>query len=130
MARYSGKNLKVKVGTVFLDGVESMDIDETVGDTDLTAAGDVWETHEALQKAWTGSITLKDDRAVAANQTLRAGDSIDIEGYGEGDAVGKSYVSGSATVTSNGISVSYNGTAARKYALKGNGVLTEAVVSV
>ena len=126
--RYSGKNVKVKVGAVFLDGVLSMDIDETVSESDTTAAGETWETHVTHQMAWTGSITLHDDRAAAANQTLRAGDSLAIEGYGEGDASGKTYVSGTATVTSNGLSVSHNGTAARKYALKGNGALSEATV--
>ena len=128
MARYSGKNLKVKVGSVFLGGVLAMDVDEMVSESDSTAAGEAWESHVTHQMSWTGAITMHADHAAGANQTLRAGDSIAFEGYGEADASGKTYMSGTATVTSKGLSVSHNGTAGLKYALKGNGVLTEAVV--
>ena len=127
MARHTGKNGKAKFGANFFTAVVDWSIDEKVGAEDLTAMGDTWETHEATQKSWTGSITVRRDPTDTA-QSARAGDSVAVELYSEGDAATKKYFSGTATLESHGVEVSYNGAVARKYALKGNGPLTEATV--
>lgn len=128
MARHTGKNGKVKNGTSVIDGLVSFDITEKVGTQDLSAAGDPWRSHDTTIKEWSGSITLRLDHAAAANQILRAGDSIGFEGYTEGDAAGKTYLSGTATVTDHGVEVSFEGEVARKYSIMGNGALDVAVV--
>lgn len=129
MARHSGKNAVVKNGTDVIDGLVSFDVEEGVGDVDLTAAGDGWEDHDTTQKNWSLSFQLRLDHEAAANQTLRAGDQIDFEGYTESDATGKTYLSGTATVLSHKLSTSHDGEASREYSCKGKAALNISVVS-
>jgi hypothetical protein len=129
MARHSGKNLKVEVNGDFIDGCDGFNFEETAGTTSTTSAGDSWGDHDGTHNTWSGTITMKADHDAAANQTLRAGDVITFAGYTEGDAVGKSYVSGSATVTGNSGSASYDSTVTREYTLEGKGALDVAVVA-
>lgn len=124
MGRYSGKNLLVKNGTDTLDGVRGFDIEESVGDVDLTAGGDAWQDHDTGIPGWTGTITMLRDDDAAANQSLRAGDQITFEGYGEGSGTGKVYLSGTASVLSHKAGVPYDGEATREYSIKGKGALS------
>lgn len=128
MARHSGKGGIVKHGANVFDGVTNWSIEETEGEADLTAAGDTWETSEGTFKAWTGSVDLKLDHAVAANQSLRVGDVVAFEFYSEGDASGKAYFSGSGRVTSHTATAPMSDAVTRSYSLKGVGELTVATV--
>lgn len=129
MARHTLKNMIAKHGANTLDGARQMDIEETVSDTDLTAAGDTWQDHETGIPGWTGTLSMLLDHDGAANQSLRAGDVITFSGYTEGDAAGKTFMSGSASVLSHKLGGSYNGEATREYSLKGKGALSISVVS-
>lgn len=129
MARHSGKNLMVEVGANLIDGCDGFDFEETSGTTDITSGGDGWTDHDTTQKSWTGTITMKADHDVSANQTLRAGDVISVSGYTEGNASGKSYISGSATVGTNKVGASFDGTVTREYSLTGKGALAVNVVA-
>lgn len=129
MARHSGKNLKVSVNNNFIDGCEGFDFEETSATTDLTAAGDAWTDHDPTQKSFSGTISMKADHEAAANQTFRAGDLVTFGGYTEGDATGKSYVSGSATVVNSKLGASFDGTVTREYSLTGKGALSVGTVS-
>lgn len=129
MARHSGKNLKVLHGVNEIDGCDGFDIEETHGTTDLTSAGEAWKSHETVQGEWSGTITMKADHAAAANQSLRSGDSIDISGYTEGDGSGKSYLSGTCTITSHKVAAAFDGTVTREYSVMGNGALSVDVVA-
>lgn len=129
MARHIMKAAIVKNGSSELDGLRSFEVEETVGDTDLTAAGDAWQDHATGIPGWTASMTLLLDHEAGANQTLRAGDVITFSGYTEGDATGKVYWSGSASVLSHKLGGSYDGEATRDYSLKGKGALSSAAVS-
>lgn len=129
MARHSGKNLKVISGGDTIDGTVGFDFEETSGDADLTASGDAWDTHESTRLSWSGTINMKADHAAVANQTLRAGDSIDVGGYTEGDGVGKTYLSGTCTIMSHKVGATFDGEATREYSIKGNGPLAIEVVA-
>lgn len=129
MARHILKNMVVKHGANVLDGVRSMEIEESVGDVDLTAAGDSWQDHDTGIPGWTASLSMLLDHAVGANQSLRAGDVITFEGYSEGDASGKTYWSGSASVLSHKLGGSHDGEGTRDYSLKGKGALSSAAVA-
>ena len=129
MARHSGKNLKVSVGGNFIDGCRSFNFDESAANADLTAAGDGWEDHDPTQNSWSGTIDMVLDHDAAANQTLRAGDVIAVAGYTEGDASGKTYLNGTASVESHSPGASYNGEATRQYSLKGKGALSITTVA-
>ena len=126
MARHSGKNGIVKFGGTAVGSLVSWDIEETSGEVDLTAAGDTWETHDTTYKSWSGSVTVRLDHEAAGNQTPRAGDTVAFNGYTEGDAVGKKYFSGNATVVSHTADSPHDGPVMRTYRLKGNGALTVA----
>jgi len=129
MARHIMKNMVVMHGANELDGVRSMEVEETVSDVDLTAAGDTWADHATGIPEWSGSISMLLDHETSANQSLRAGDVITFEGYTEGDATGKKYFSGSASILSHKGGGSYDAEATRDYSIKGKGALTIATVS-
>lgn len=129
MARHILKNMVVKHGANVLAGVRSMEIEETVTDVDLTAAGDTWQDHDTGIPGWTGSMSMLLDHDVAANQTLRVGDVITFEGYTEGDATGKVYWHGEASVLSHKLGGGYEGEATRDYSIKGKGALASAAVA-
>ncbi|UWQ59965.1 hypothetical protein K3722_07495 [Leisingera caerulea] len=128
MARHTLKNAVAKLGSNVLDGLRQIDIEETVGDVDLTAAGDAWQDHDTGIPGWTASISFLLDHEAAANQSLRAGDVVAFEGYTEGDGSGKTYYSGTASVLSHKLGGSYDGEATREYSCKGKGALNTAVV--
>ncbi|MEC7763384.1 MAG: hypothetical protein VX874_15890 [Pseudomonadota bacterium] len=127
MARHTGKNGTVKVDDTDIDGLVSFDITEEIGVEDITAARDTWEDHDTTLKKWSGSITMRLDH-VGDGQDLRAGDQIAFQGYTEGDATGKTYLSGTATVTSHGVNHEYKSPVERTYAITGKGALSVATV--
>lgn len=130
MARFTLKVMEAELGGTALDGIRSMSIEETVAVVDLTAAGDSWKTHDTDIPEWSGSIELLSDNEAGAGQTLRAGDSVTFEGYAEGNASGKTYYSGTVSITTHSPQGgSYNGEATTTYAFTGNGALSKAVVS-
>lgn len=129
MARHSGKNGIVKNGGTVIDGMTNFEVDETVGETDLTAAGDSWKTHDTNIPEWSLSITLKLDHAVAAGQALRAGQVIAFEGYTEGDAAGRTYYSGNATILGHKVGSPFEGEVTREFTCKGQGPLAVAEVA-
>lgn len=129
MARHILKNAVVKNGSDVIDGLRSFEIEETVAETDLTAAGDTWQDHDTGIPGWTASMTVLLDHDAAANQGLRAGTVITFAGYTEGDANGKTYYSGSASVLTHKHGGSYDGEGTREFSLKGKGALGVAVVS-
>lgn len=128
MARHSGRNGKVKIGANFLPDVVSWDIAEKADTVKTTAMGEEWDSHLATQKNWSGSLTLRANHAAGSYQTARAGDTVALELYSEGDATGQTFYTGSAILTDNGIDVPYDNEVARKYSFIGSGALTVDVV--
>jgi len=129
MARHTLKNAVAKLGGSVIDGLRQIDIEETVSDTDLTAAGDSWQDHDTGIPGWTASLTFLLDHEAAANQTLRAGDQVAFEGYTEGDASGKKYFAGTVSILSHKGGGSYDGEATREYSAKGKGALSISTVT-
>ncbi|UWQ77608.1 hypothetical protein K3725_09760 [Leisingera sp. S132] len=129
MARHTLKNAVTKLGGNVIDGLRQVDIEETVGDVDLTAAGDTWQDHDTTIPGWTASLSYLADHAAGANQTLRAGDVVTFEGYTEGDGSGKTYYSGTVSILSQKVGGSHDGEATREYSAKGKGALNIAAVA-
>lgn len=127
MGKHSGKNLKVSVGAVFIAGCINFSFSEKIGTVELTSADDTAKDHDSLHSEWDGKIAMRLDHT-GTGQTLRAGDVIDVKGYTEGDASGKTYVAGTALVTEHSMDVSYDGVAGREYSLLGKGPLQLAPV--
>ncbi|MBS8228407.1 phage tail tube protein [Vannielia litorea] len=129
MARHSGKNLKVKLDSNFIDGCRDWEITETSETVDLTAAGDAWNSHEATQKSWNGSFNCLRDDEDTGQAALAVGDSVTIEAYSEGDTTGKEYFTGTCTITEIGAATGYSSEATRKVSFMGNGALSSATVA-
>lgn len=123
MARHTGKDGLVKFGVNTVAALDSFDVEEQIGEQDLTAAGDTWRSHGTTYKEWSGTVTLKADWA-GTGQTARAGDEVAFEGYTEGDGSGKVYLSGTATITGHSVSSPHDGAVTRTYTLKGTGELS------
>lgn len=124
MARHSGKNGIVRHGANTFGGVTNWSIDESFGTADTTSAGDTSATHVTTHGSWTASVELNADDAAAANQTLRAGDSVTLQLYSEGDAVDMRFWEGVATVVSNGQATPFSDTVKRTLEFQGNGALS------
>ncbi|MEL7090256.1 MAG: hypothetical protein AAFN94_00840 [Pseudomonadota bacterium] len=128
MARHSGKNGIAKLSGTVVVGVTAWDIEETAEVADTTGFGDAWNTHVPLQNSWSGSMTFNADDA-EASQAIRAGDTIPVELYSDGDASGKTYYSGNVTVTSVGRDVALTTTVTKSVQFTGNGALDIATVA-
>jgi hypothetical protein len=128
MARHSGKNGVVKLGGDAVVALTGWDIEESVSTTETTACGDTSKQHDSLIPGWSGSIKMNADHG-ADGHNLRAGASLAFEGYTEGDASGKTYYSGTITLTSSGVDSPYDGTVTTSYSFEGNGDLDIATVS-
>lgn len=128
MARHNGNNGTVTLGGSAVIALTGWDIDETAGTTDTTACGDTSKNHLSDLPEWKGSVKMNADHG-ATGQTLRAGDSVAFEGYSEGDAVGKTFYSGTITITSAGLDTALGSTVTRSYSFEGNGDLSIEVVS-
>ncbi|MVO14810.1 hypothetical protein [Parasedimentitalea huanghaiensis] len=129
MARHTLKNSVAKLDGSVIDGLRQIDIEETVGDVDLTAAGDSWQDHDTTVPGWTASLSFLLDHMAGANQSLRAGDVVTFEGYTEGDGSGKTYYSGTVSILSMKLGGSHDGEATREYSGKGKGALSIAAVA-
>jgi len=129
MGRHILKDGIVKNGNDVLDGVRQVEITETVAETDTSAMGDGWMSHTTGLRGWEGSISMLLDHDAAANQTLRAGDTITFEMYSEGDASGMTFYSGAATVLEHKVGGGHDTEGTREYSIKGQGPLSIATVA-
>lgn len=128
MARHTGKNGTVTLGSDSVVALTGFDIEETVGESDFTAAGDSWRTHGITFKEWSGTINMNADWD-AAGQSLRAGDEVTFEGYTEGNSSGRTYLSGTCTITSHSVDSPFDGNVTRSYSIKGQGELSVETVA-
>lgn len=125
MARHSGKISKCKFGSNFIDGLRSIEFEQSMGTVDITACGDTGETHATTFESWTGTAEGLLDHEDTAQGAVGIGDELTMEFYTEGDGTGKVYYSGTATIESikraNG---GHSGEATFSYGLKGQGALS------
>lgn len=130
MAKHHGKNGKIKVSTNQVAEVTAWTITETVGVSDTTAMGDAAQTHLTDIPGWTAQVTAHFDPADTNGQNaLTIGASVTIGVYSDGDASGKTYFTGTASVTNIGRSGALTGAVAFTADLTGNGALSRQVVS-
>jgi len=128
MARHTGKNGTVTLASNAVVALTGFDIEETVDVTDFTAAGDTWRTHGTTYKGWSGTINMLADWG-ATGQDLRVGDEVAFDGYTEGNASGKTYLSGTCTITSHSVDSPFDGNVTRTYSIQGQGELTVETVA-
>ena len=128
MAVHSGKNGKVKVGANTVLKTRRWSIRETVSTDDTTAQGDTSQNHVVGIPGWSGSIDVLHDPADTTGQeALTIGASVTLGLYSDGDATGKKYYSGTATITDISVDAPM-GAVTRSLTILGNGDIDKEVV--
>jgi len=130
MAAHHGKNGKIKLTSNAVGEVTKFAVSETVETADSTAMGDTAKTHIAGIPGWSGSCSARFDPADTNGQVaLTIGSSVSIGFYTDGDATGKKYLSGTATVTKRDIEADMGDIVNISMELLGNGALTVSTVA-
>lgn len=130
MAVHHGKNGKVKLGSNAVAAVQKFSVNQNVEAADTTVMGDTWQTHLPGIPGWSGSVECLYDPADTNGQVaLEIGDSVTLGLYTDGDAVGKKYLTGTATVTSIPIETDMKGAVKVSFNFQGNGALTSSTVA-
>lgn len=130
MPVHHGKNGKVKLTTNAIAEVTKFSIAETIADSDTTSMGDTAQTHLVGIPGWTAKVEGNYDPADTNGQVaLTIGASVTVGLYTDGDASGKKYFSGTASVTALNTDASMTDRVTFSADLKGNGALTKATVA-
>jgi len=130
MAVHHGKNGKVKLTTNVVAEVTKFSVNETVGDSDTTSMGDTAQTHLTGIPGWTAKVEGNYDPADTNGQVaLTIGASVTVGLYTDGDATGKKYLTGTASVVAINREATYTERVTFSVDLKGNGALTSSTVA-
>jgi hypothetical protein len=125
MATVDGNDGVVKVGSNTVAEVTDFSITETVQTKDDTAMGDPWMTKKPGFKSWSGSLTCHwDDTDTTGQGAMTAGSEVTLNLYPEGDTTGDYQLTGSAIITSVGVTNNKDGIVSRSFSFEGNGALT------
>lgn len=129
MAKHHGKNGLVKIGANAVAEVTRWTIQETADTSDTTAMRQSWQTHLTNIPAWSGTVEGWYDPADTNGQVaLVIGGSVTIGLYSDGDAAGKQYFSGTASITQRSVEGAVNGTVSFSINITGNGALATETV--
>lgn len=130
MAKSHGKNGKVKLSTNVVAETTKWSLNETVDFADSTAQGDAAMTHLTGIPGWSGSIEALYDPADTNGQAaLTIGASVSVELYHDGDAAGKTYRSGTASVTGIQLDSAMGDVNKIVFTIQGNGPLASGTVA-
>jgi hypothetical protein len=129
MAVHHGKNGKVKIGSDAVANITKWSINESVEVADTTGMGDAAQTHVAGIPGWSGSMEGNYNPVDTGQEAIDIGASISVGLYSDGDATGKRYFTGTATITS--IATDGDMKSAVKFTanFQGNGALGKQIVS-
>jgi len=130
MATHTGNEGTIKVGANAVAEVRSYSIEETGDTVEDTAMGDTYRSHKPSLKSWTASADVYVDQSDTNGQgALTVGAEVTLNVYYEGETTGDAYLTGSAIVTSNNLSASFDGMLEGSISFQGNGVLTHTTVA-
>lgn len=129
MAVHHGKNGKIKLTTNAVAEVTKFSVSESVGDSDTTSMGDTAMTHLTGIPGWTAKVEGNYDPADTLGQVaLTIGASVTVGLYTDGDASGKKYMTGTASIVNASTDASFTERVTFSIDLKGNGALTRSTV--
>lgn len=129
MSVHHGKNGKAKIGSSLIVETTKWSLEETVDSADTTAQGDAARKHLTGIPGWSGSIDGNYDPSDATGQeALTIGASVVLGLYSDGDAAGKVYRTGTASITGITREVPVGGQVTVSFSFQGNGALTRSVV--
>ena len=129
MAIHTGSEGLIKIGADTLGELRSYSL-ETTGDTiEDTSMGDSARTYKSGLTAWSGTASLYFDEADTAQVALTVGSSITIKVYFEGASSGDKFYEGTAIVTGQSVSASFDGLVESEISFTGTGALALSTVS-
>jgi predicted secreted protein len=129
MATHTGSEGLIKIGADTLGELRSYSL-ETTGDTiEDTSMGDSARTYKSGLTAWSGTASLYFDEADTAQTALTVGSSITIKVYFEGASSGDKFYEGTAIVTGQSVSASFDGLVESEISFTGTGALALSTVS-
>lgn len=126
MAKHTGVDGVVKVGTNTVAEVRDWSVNETADTIEDTTMNDTSKTFQAGLKSWNGSLNaFWDETDTTGQEALTVGSSATLNLYPEGATTGDIYYYGTAIVTSVGIANPTNGMVTRSIGFQGSGALTK-----
>ena len=124
-ATFDGNDGVIRVGSNVIAEVTEFSVNETAETKDDSAMGDTSRSRKSGMKDWLGSITCHwDDTDALGQEAMTVGAEVSLELYAEGTATGEDKKSGSAIITSVGVTNNKDGITQRSFSFEGNGALT------
>lgn len=119
----------LKIGANTVVEIKEWEFTEEVDTADSSSQGKDWETHTTGIKRWSGSATAWFDPFDTTGQgAMRAGASVSLDLYPIGSTAGGKHYTGSATITSRGVSVPMDDNVEVSFDFQGQGILNEATI--
>ena len=130
MGKHHGKSGTVKTGSHDIAHVTKFSVKENVPTTDSTEMGSAAEEHLTGIPNWSAQVDCWYDPADTTGQvSMEIGDSITLSLYTDGDATGKKYLTGTATITDIAIDSDMSSTVKQSFSCKGNGLLSRSTAA-
>lgn len=130
MSKYNGNSGVIQAVTTggslaAVGQVKNFTVETTAAELDATSMGDAWDVVMAGRKSWSGSLEAHYDPADTAQIDLLAGESVDLDLRPEAG----NKLTGTAIVTTRGITVDKDDIVSVSISFKGTGALTPAAVT-
>ena len=129
MATHTGSAGTVKVGSNAVGELKSWTLDQSQDTVETTKLGDTVKTYSATQSSSSGTMDCFWDETDSNGQVaLAIGTTATLNLYPEGATSGDTFYSGSAIITSVGVSQSHDGIVERSFGFQITGAVTIATV--
>ena len=129
MATHTGSAGTVKVGSNAVAELKSWTLDQSQDTVETTKLGDTVKTYSATQSSSSGTMDCFWDESDSNGQVaLAIGTTATLNLYPEGATSGDTFYSGSAIITSVGVSQSHDGIVERSFGFQITGAVTIATV--
>ena len=129
MATHTGSAGTVKVGSNAVAELKSWTLDQSQDTVETTKLGDTVKTYSATQSSSSGTMDCFWDETDRNGQVaLAIGTTATLNLYPEGATSGDTFYSGSAIITSVGVSQSHDGIVERSFGFQITGAVTIATV--
>jgi len=129
MTVYHGLDGILKIGAHSVAEIKEWEFTEEIDTADASSQGKDWEDHTTGIKRWSGSATAWFSPSDTTGQgAMRAGSVVSLDLFPIGSTAGGVHFTGSATVTSRGVSVPMDDNVEVSFDFQGKGALAQAVI--
>ena len=125
MATHTGSAGTVKVGSNAVAELKSWSLDQTQDTVETTKLGDTVKTYSVTQSSSSGTMDCHWDETDTNGQVACSiGATVTLNLYPEGATSGDTYYTGSAIITSVGVSQTHDGIVERSLGFQVSGAVT------